>query len=114
MSCKKDNNPSENLLTGIWVKGANAGDTLQFMKKDGKSILRYNRSGNAAFPSYAESEYRYTNGKLDIKTFSPTIQEFYPITSFTWKRTGREFEILGIELFAFLSSTQVRYMYRKL
>ena len=114
ISCKKEHPQSENVLSGTWVKGANAGDTLRFMRKNNTNILRYNISFNAARPSFKEVEYRYQDGKLDVNLYAPTIQHFYPINSFTWKQVGSEFEIQGIELFSILSSTEVRYTYRKI
>jgi hypothetical protein len=114
ISCKKEHIQSENVLFGTWVKGTNAGDTLQFMRINNKNILRYNISFNAAMPAFKEVEYKYQDGKLGIKLYYPTVQDFYPINSFTWKQVRSEFEIQGIELFSILSSTQVYFTYRKI
>ena len=111
--CKK-HSQSETILMGTWIKGTNAGDTLQFIRKNNKNILRYNPSFNPSLPGISEKEYIYLNGKLSIKLFSPFSEDFYPIDSFTWKRVGVEFEIQGIQLFSILSSTQVHFIYRKI
>jgi hypothetical protein len=114
VSCKKDYTQPETVLSGTWIKGTNAGDTLQFMRKNNKNILRYNMSFNTTLAAFTEVEYTYQDGKLGIKLYSPTLQDFYPINSFTWRQVGSEFEIHGIELFPILSSTQVYFTYRKI
>ena len=111
VSCKKEYTQSD--LSGTWVKGSNAGDTLQFLRKNNKDILCYNISFNATMPAFKEAEYKYEGGKLSVKLYSPTLQDFYPINSFTWKHAGSEFEIRGIELFSILASTDVYFTYRK-
>jgi len=113
ISCKKEA-ASETILSGTWIKGPNAGDTLQFMRINNKNILRYSISFNPALPAYKEMEYKYHNGKLSVQLSAPTLRDFYPINSFTWKQVGSEFQIQGIELFPILSSTQVYYTYRKI
>ena len=57
--CKKSDTQSETILFGTWVKGANPGDTLQFMRKNNKNILRYNMSFSAALTAFTEVEFRY-------------------------------------------------------
>ena len=114
VSCKKNYTQPGTALSGTWIKGAGAGDTLQFIRKDNKDILRYNASFSAPVQAYKEVEYRYEDGKLGVKLYSPTIDDFYPIDSFNWKHMGSEFEIRGIELFNFLASTQVYFTYRKI
>jgi hypothetical protein len=114
IGCKKEHAQTENILQGIWIKGTNFGDTLQFMRINDNNILRYNPSFNTGMPAFRDMEYKYKDGKLSIKLYSPTVQYFYPINSFSWKETGKEFEIQGIELFSILASIQVRYTYRKL
>lgn len=112
--CKKDAAQSDTALTGTWIKGNQAGDTLQFLKKNGKNILRRNESFNADLPAYIEKEYRFSNGKLDVKLFSPFSDDFYPIDSFQWTEAGREFTIQGIQLYLFMAATNVFFTYRKL
>lgn len=112
--CKKNNAQDEAALYGTWVKGANAGDTLRFMKKNNQYILRQNESFNAAMPVYSEKEYRFRDGKLGIKLYSPSSQEYYSIGSFAWTQAGSEFTLQGIQLFLFMSSTLTYFTYRKI
>jgi hypothetical protein len=115
MGCKKENNSSSaSDLYGTWVKGAQYGDTLQFLRKNNQNILRINNSFNPLTPAYTEQEYRFRQGKLEVKVFSPASQEFYPISSFTWTQPGSEFNIQGIQLFYFMSSTNTYFTYRKI
>ena len=112
--CTKDHTGTESVLYGTWVKGPAFGDTLQFIRKDNHDIVKYNMSFNSGIPANTEKEYRYRNGILSIKLYSPYIEDFYPISSFEWTRQGREFKIQGIQLFSFMSSTQTYFTYRKI
>ena len=96
VSCRKEYTGSG--LSGTWVKGSNAGDTLQFLRKNNKNILRHNISFNAAMPAFKEVEYKYEGEKLSVNSTLPQQRIIYPSNSFTWKHAGSEFEILGIEL----------------
>ena len=111
--CKKDRTIDEPDLYGTWVKGSNQGDTLWFMKKNGQHIIRISQSFNPLMPLYSEKEYRLKNGELSIRSFAPTSQEYFPITSFTWTDQGKEFTILNTNLFIFMSS-MVTYKYKKI
>ena len=102
-ACKKVSS-DEPELYGTWIKGSNTGDTLWFMKKNGKYIIRQPESFNPLMPTYSEKEYYFRDGKLSIKSFAPTSQEYYPIDSFSWTQAGKEFTIQNSELFMFMSS----------
>lgn len=67
--CKKEQAIENTPLTGTWIKGINAGDTLYFTQTNGKHVLRYNASFNAAFPAVTETEYHYQDGKLSLRNF---------------------------------------------
>lgn len=112
-ACKKDNERDESDLYGTWVKGSNLGDTLWFRKKNGQNIIRMPESFNPLLPTYSEKEYRLSDGMLSIQSFAPTSQEYYPITSFNWTDTGKEFTIQNSQLFIFMSSI-ITYKYRKI
>ena len=99
----------ESDLYGTWVKGNNLGDTLWFMKKNNKYIMRQPESFNPLMPLYSEKEYRFKDGKLSIKIG----QEYSPVDSFTWTQVGKEFTILNISLFMFMSS-MITYKYQKI
>ena len=112
-SCKKDKTSGEeSVLYGTWVKGSNFADTLWFMNKNGKNILRIS-TFNSSMPNYEEKEYRFRNGGLEIKSFAPASQEYFPINSFSWTDRGREFKIVNSQLFIFMSSI-ITYTYRKI
>lgn len=112
MGCDKDN-ASGNALHGTWVKGTAHGDTLQFIRKNNKDILLINMSFNPSLQANTEREYKYGNGKLDIMLY-PVPPDFYPVESFTWIQTGREFKVRGIDLFPFMSASNVFFNYKKI
>lgn len=112
--CAKDHQPEDTLLTGTWIKGANAGDTLYFTKDSDKSILRYNASFNPGLTVITQTEYSYVNRKLAIRNYLAAENSFYTIQSFQWIREGKEFEILGHEIFPFMASTAVGFIYKKI
>lgn len=93
--CKKNTASEERILYGTWVKGTNAGDTLRFYKSNGRNRIAYNLSFNPALPAPVEREYVF-------------------IESFRWRSIGKEFELKGIELFSFMSSTTASFIYRKI
>ena len=103
-ACTKEASKNESVLYGTWVKGSNPGDTIWFIKKSSKHIVRYASSFNPNMPMYSENEYKYNDGKLSIKRFPQQTDEYFPVTSFTWVQSGREFSIVNSELFPFLSS----------
>ena len=111
--CKKDQTIDEPDLYGTWIKGSNHGDTLWFMKKNGQHIIRIPESFNPLIPIYSEKEYRLTNGELNIKSYAPTSQEYFPISRFNWIDPRKEFSIQNSQLFMFMSSI-ITYRYRKI
>lgn len=112
LGCHKNNSDPPNLLYGKWSKGINWGDTLFFYQKDGRNKLLYQVSFNPAFPAPAETDYSYANDKLEIGLFRGGALK--PIESFKWIQYGQEFEIQGLELYSFMSSTQVYFRYHRL
>jgi len=112
-TCKKDIAGDESDLYGAWVKGSNFGDTLWFMKKNGQNIMRVSETFNPLIPNYSEKEYRLSEGMLNIKSFAPSSQEYFPIDSFKWTDPGKEFTIQNSQLFIFMSSI-ITYKYRKI
>jgi hypothetical protein len=111
--CEKEKQSDENILYGTWVKGSNVGDTLRFYKSNGKNILAYNVSFNAALPAPIETEFIYNLGKLSLKYYG-SLDSYHPVDTFKWIRVGEEFEVQGIQLFSFMSSTVVHFTYRKI
>jgi hypothetical protein len=113
LNCNKQKSENETVLYGMWTKGTNAGDTLLFYKRNERNILSYNVSFNPGLPAPVEVNFWFTNGKLSTRS-SGSRGGASPIESFTWKQQGQEFEIKGIELFPFMSSTQVYFTYHKI
>ena len=112
-ACKKDISGEGSDLYGTWVKGSNFGDTLWFMKKNGQNIMRMSETFNPLISNYSEKEYRLSGGMLNIKSFAPSSQEYFPIDSFKWTDPGKEFTIQNSQLFIFMSSI-ITYRYRKI
>jgi hypothetical protein len=111
-ACKKEGSGEESDLHGAWARGANYGDTIWFMKKDGQHIMRIASFGQVG-ATYNEKEYKYKDGKLSIKSFAPSSQEYFPMNSFAWVDAGKEFSITNSELYPFLSSI-ITFKYRRL
>jgi hypothetical protein len=112
-ACSKNNDGEESALYGTWVKGSQTGDTLWFMRKDGKNIMRSNQSFNPGLPNQQEMEYRFMNGKLSVAVYGPAAA-LRPIDSFTWQQPGKRFDILGFQLFIFMSSSVTHFTYTKI
>jgi hypothetical protein len=112
--CRRDHSDDESVLYGTWVKGNHAGDTLQFFKRGDKNIFVYNASFNASLPVIIEREYIYRNGKPGIKNFwTSGNDDFYTIQSFAWKQHGKEFQVRGLEMYHFISSSEAIFTFRK-
>ena len=109
---KTGTNP-EAALYGIWVNSNAPMDTLWFMNKGGKNILRYNNSFNVAAPAYTESVYFFKTDKLSFALGGPSgIVKL--IDSFTWKQENKQFDILIYQLYAFISSSTTHGLYTKI
>ena len=66
--------------------------------------MRQPESFDPVMATYSEKEYYFKDGKLSIKSFAPTSDEYFPIDSFSWTQAGKEFTIQNSELFMFMSS----------
>ena len=99
-ACSKDSGKNEEaIFYGTWVKGSNTGDTLYFDKKNGRDIMRTNQSFNPNMYAPIEREYKYAGGKLTLAyPYGSGGLMYETIQSFTWKNTGRQFEINGFEV----------------
>jgi hypothetical protein len=101
-SKKESRNPEEYVLYGKWEIGPNDGDTIEFLNKSGRNILRY-YDAHFITGIYMEREYRYVNGALSIRMYPS--ENFTPIGSFTLRQQNREFSVMANELYPLLSST---------
>jgi hypothetical protein len=113
MSCNKNKSGNESIFYGTWVKGTNSWDTLWFYQKGGKNILAFNLSSNPALPAPTEVEYFYNNEKLSFR-YPASPGSVFHIDSFNWTLFGKEFDILGYQLFNVMSSTQTHFRYNKI
>lgn len=110
IGCHKDGvSGAESELYGSWSKGTNFGDTLQFMRKNGRNIMRKGESFNAGVPVYSETEYSFGNGKFGLK-----FSNWRPISSFAWTQPNVEFSILGFQVYLFMSSSTTVFTFRKI
>jgi hypothetical protein len=104
MACskKESRNPQEYILYGKWQMGSGDADTLEFLNKAGKNILRYY---DARFITgiYTEREYRYINGMLNLRMYPS--QDFTPVTSFALTSQNNQFSVMANELYPLYSST---------
>jgi hypothetical protein len=115
-SCDKDsdNKNEEAILYGTWVKGPNSGDTLVFSRKNGRNVLKMNMSFNPLMYAPTEREYRLINGKLEIKMGAGIGDPYWTIESFEWKIPGQQFEMLGFQLYMFMSSSIAKFTFTKI
>jgi hypothetical protein len=111
--CHKNKSDDSNIFYGTWIKGNRTGDTLVFYQKNGKNVLSFNMSFNPLFFAPSDAEYFYKNGKLSYRYINYPDASFN-IESFKWKQVGKEFEIRGIELYSFMSASNVYFTFQKI
>jgi hypothetical protein len=115
-ACSKDSDSPETAFYGMWIKGTHTGDTLYFYKKNGQHIMRSNQSFNPLMYAPVERVYKYDGGKLIIAYPYASLGlpfTYDTIESFTWKATGRQFEVNGIELYMFMSASSTKFTFTK-
>ena len=107
-------------LQGIWIKegdiqGRQPADTLIFFTKNGKNMLSFYSAGSPGpnWPSHAETEYKYENGKLSFKDYSGTGNDFLNVESFQWLKADKEFSVKLYQILLFMSA-DYRVTYRKI
>jgi len=110
LSCKKDAAENE-LLYGKWK--TSYGDTIKFARESNNDILTYDASMNPVQPVDTKTDFRYINGKLEIKRY-PGMADFSRLETFKWKNVGQSFEVQGVEWFMFLSSTTTYFTFTKI
>jgi len=116
-SCDKQKvKTEEDQIKGTWVReatnGVGPGNTIVFSQKNGKSIMSFDCSGSPGpgWPSNAETEYKFENGRLSYVNYYDTSLGFYTVTSFQWITVGQEFEVKFHEILLFMSADyKVRY-----
>lgn len=110
--CSKSYPSGEAALYGVWVNQVAPGDTLSFLRVNGQNIFRYNNSFNPSRSSYTEYRYALKNNQLSLYVGTDDTPVWL-VNSFNWKQTGKEFDVLGFQLYAFMSSTTTVFHYKK-
>ena len=106
-------------LHGVWVRegdtpGRDAADTLTFAVKNGKNILSFYPVGSPGpnWPSHAETEYRFENGKLSYRNYFNTDNDFFEVESFQWEAPEKSFSVKLYQVVRYMSA-DYRVTYRK-
>lgn len=110
-SCKKEKNGAD-LFHGKWKTSYN--DTIEFASVNGENRLIADLDMNPAQPATNTREYVYRNGKLGVSIGASPINGFYMYDSFRWIERGREFEVLGMQWFPFISSSTTVFTFTKI
>lgn len=109
-SCSKATVSGEDQLLGTWVMvgtdGSGPAGTLQFSIKNGMHVLQFDCSGSPGpnWPSNAETEYKFQNGKLSFINYSNSSLGFYSADSFNWTVKDQEFEVKLYQLLHYISA----------
>ena len=106
-------------LQGVWVRdgdtpGMNPADTLIFAVKNGKNMLSFYSAGSPGpnWPSHAETEYRFENGKLNYRNYFGTDNDFFEVESFQWVAPEKSFSVKLYQIVRYMSA-DYRVTYRK-
>ena len=107
-------------LHGVWVRendlpGREPADTLTFFSKNGKNFLSFYSFGSPGpnWPEYAETEYRFQNGKLSYRSYVGNNNTFFDVESFQWISPGKSFSVKLHQVLLFMSA-DYRVTYQKL
>lgn len=108
--CTKATVSDEDQILGTWVRvgtdGSGPGGTLNFSIKNNIHTLQFDCSGSPGpnWPSTAETEYKFQNGKLSFINYSNSSMGFYTAESFNWTNKGEEFEVKFYQLLHYMSA----------
>jgi hypothetical protein len=115
--CSKDAIKDASVLYGTWVKegGGLPADTLRFFSKGNKNMLafEFSTTGGINWPAHVETEYRFSNNKLEVKAVPGGADDFFPADSFEWITKNREFSVKLYQVVQYISA-DYRVTYRKL
>ena len=109
-SCNKKLRSEEDIIQGTWIRkgtdGNGPGNKLIFSKKNGTYTLSFDCSGSPGpdWPSHAETEYKFENGKLNYIVYSDVSRGFYTVQHFKWLVRGERFEVHLREILLFMSA----------
>ena len=106
-------------LNGVWVRegdtpGKDPADTLVFAVKNNKKTLSFYSAGSPGpnWPSYAETEYRFENGKLTYRNYFSSDNDFFEVESFEWVSPEKSFSVKLYQIVRYMSA-DYRVTYRK-
>ena len=111
ISCQKQNVSTGNSFYGQWK--TSYGDIITFSRENGKDILTFNQSLNVDPPVATKKEFIYRENKLGILD-GLNGNDFRMLQTFKWKRTGKSFEVQGVEWFLFVNSTNTYFTFTKI
>lgn len=118
-SCDKQKVKADDPIKGTWVRvgttGTGPGNTIVFSQKNGVNTMSFDCSGSPGpgWPSNAETEYKFENGKLSYLNYYDNSLGFYNVTNFTWITEGQEFEVKFREILLFMAA-DYKVKYKKL
>jgi hypothetical protein len=114
--CNKDTITQASALYGTWVKegGGLPADTLRFFSIGNKNMLafEFSSTGGVNWPAHVETEYRFSNERLEVKAISGS-DNFFPAESFKWITGKKEFSVKLYQIVQYISA-DYRVTYRKL
>lgn len=115
--CTKNNSPSDpDVLGGTWIRkgtdGNGPGNKLQFSAPADNPMLYFDCGGSpASGQQYAYVPYRFSNNQLSYLNYADSAAGFYPVTSFRWVETGREFSVEFHQILLYMSAVyEVSYV----
>ena len=115
--CRKDADTDASALYGTWVKegGGLPADTIRFFSKANKNMLafEFGGTGGVNWPAHVETEYRFSNDKLEVKEISGSADDFFAADSFQWITRNKEFSVKLYQVVQYISA-DYRVTYRKL
>ena len=104
-------NKAAGSLEGVWVRegdtpGMHPADTLTFARKNGKNVLSFYSAGSPGpnWPTFAETEYRFENGKLYYRNYSDSDNGFLEVESFKWITPQKSFSLKLYQVLRFMSA----------
>lgn len=114
-ACRTTNRtPSdEEMIQGVWVRegtnGTGPGNTIVFSKKNGVNTMSFDCSGSPGpgWPSNAETEYKFNQGKLSYLNYYDNSMGFYTVNNFAWVTVGQKFQLELREVLLFMSATYI-------
>lgn len=110
-ACTKDKSASdESLFYGKWE--SNVGDTIIFLQREGRNIFQYGTFNLPSVPR--EVGFSYENNKLALKNDMSNPEKLQMLNSFKWVHNRTTFEVQGVDMYSFMSSTSTWFSFTKI